>query len=508
MTRAIKSPIQLGFDTQFADVLSANDSASMPEPVELAETLPPVPQFPIQLLPKQIGAYAKDIAERMSCPVDFPSVALTVAIAAAIGSRVHCKPYAMGTWLVPGGLWGAAVSPPSAIKTPPMSEALRPLRELDKAAADKFAKDMEQYQIQKQIYENAVKSSIKAGAMPVGLTVPVEPAMTRYVVNDTTYEKLIEIAAANPAGILVWRDELMGWFHSLNKETQKEARGLYLTGWTGTESYATDRIGRGHVRAESLNISLLGTIQPNVLRQIVYDAVAGGGGDDGLIARFQLAVYPDPVRTYVKVDRYPDFPAMQAYECLIQRLTALDPTSIGASFTPDGKPYLPFDDAAQKIFDEWRQTLEDRIRAVDSDEHPAMLAHLGKYRSLFPKLALVLHLAAGHTGPIGVNAATRAKLWTEYLEAHARRIYHTATNRTMQCAVAMANKIKANKLQDGFTRSDVQVKEWANLRTAEEVNTALTVLLDGYWLTATEDRNTGGRPTVRHTINPKVKRAA
>jgi predicted transcriptional regulator len=78
----------------------------------------------------------------------------------------------------------------------------------------------------------------------------------------------------------------------------------------------------------------------------------------------------------------------------------------------------------------------------------------------------------------------------------------------MQSAVALANKIKANKLSDGFTKSDVLVKEWAGLRSADEVATALTVLKDGSWLTVHEDRSTGGRPAERHYINPKVKRAA
>ena len=137
-----------------------------------------------------------------------------------------------------------------------------------------------------------------------------------------------------------------------------------------------------------------------------------------------------------------------------------------------------------------------------------MLAHLGKYRSLFPKLALILHLANGQTGAIGEGAAVRASVWTDYLEAHARRIYHTATNRAMQSAIALANKIKASKLADGFTKSDVLVKEWAGLRTAEEVGTALTVLRDGSWLTVMEDRRTGGRPAERFYISPKVKRAA
>lgn len=498
------SPILHGVE----QTLDQSDPKAWGDPMPLTETLPPVPAFTTNLLPKVVGAYAQDIAERMSCPVDFPATAVMVAMSAAIGSRIHCKPYANGTWMVPGGLWGMAVSSPSQMKSPPMSEALRPLRDLDKQAADKYALDVEQYQIQKQIYDNAVKVAVKAGAAPVGITAPVEPKMTRFVVNDSTYEMLVAIAADNPAGFLVWRDELVGWFHSLNKENQKEARGLYLTGWTGTESYATDRIGRGHVRADSVNISLLGTIQPHVLRQIVYDAVSGGVGDDGLVARFQLAVYPDPVRQFVKVDRVPNLPAMHGYESLIKRLATLDPVTIGASFELDGTPYLPFDEVAQGIFDDWRQALEDRIRSADSDDHPAMLAHLGKYRSLFPKLALVLHIAAGHTGPIGRNAAMRAKLWTEYLEAHARRIYHTATNRAMQSAVALAHKIKAGKLPDLFTRSDVLLKEWAALRAADEVATALSVLVEGNWLCAIDDRATGGRPTTRYQINPKVPRAS
>jgi putative DNA primase/helicase len=485
----------------------ANDD-NWPDPEPLDEHLPPVEAFPLQLLPKMIAAYVKDVADRMTCPLDFAAIAAVVALATAIGSRICCRPYANGTWLVPAGAWGMVVAAPSAVKTPPLSEMLRPLQAMDKQAADQYARDLVTYDIDKAIYDNAVKAAVKAGNNTPGVAPPIEPTMTRYMVNDSTYEMLVAIAKANPQGFLIMRDELIGWFHSLAKDNQKEARGLYLTGWSGTESYATDRIGRGHVRADCVNLSLIGTIQPNVLRQVVHDAVAGGAGDDGLVPRFQFAVYPDPVRKYAKVDRRPDLHAMQHYIDTIKKLVHLDLGAVGASITADGIAYLPFDDVAQTIFDDWRQALEDRIRAPDSEEHPAMLAHLGKYRSLFPKLALILHLAAGKTGPISRDAALRAKFWTEYLETHARRIYHTATNRAMQSAVALANKIKAGKLGDGFTKSDVLVREWSGLRIAEEVKTALTILCDMNWLTVIDDRRTGGRPAERYYFNPKVKRAA
>lgn len=481
------------------------ESGEWPMHEEIVDTLPSVPAFPLALLPKSISAYASDIAERMSCPVEFAAVGLLTTLASAIGGQIHIKPEEFGTWMVPAGIWAMTVSPPSSIKTPPLSEALRPLRNLDREAAEQHRLAIQQYEIDKGIYDKGIKSAIQSGNNNPGLVEPIKPGMKRYIVNDTTYEKLIEIAQANQDGILVFRDELVGWFHSLNKENQKEARGLYLTGWAGTESYATDRIGRGHVRADRVNISLLGTIQPNVVRQIVYDAVSGGGGDDGLIARFQLAVYPDPTREYKKLNRHPDYAAQASYEALVKELTQLDLARIGALLDPTGAPYLPFSAEAQVCFDKWRASLESSLRDPATEEHPAMLAHLGKYRSLVPKMGLILHLVAGNAGPVDVNATKRAIGWARLLESHARRIYHTATNRTMQASCALANKIKAKRLSNGFTRSDVLTKEWAGLRTAEEVNSALTVLRDKYWLIAKEDRRTGGRPTERFYINPSVK---
>lgn len=330
--------------------VSANDE-DWPDPQALADHLPAVPSFPLKLLPKQLAAYVEDVAERMSCPLDFPAIAAMVTMSSAIGSRIYCKPYSNGNWFVPAGAWGMVVSPPSAIKTPPLSEMLRPLNAMDKQAVNHFVKVLDQFQIDKALYEQIVKQTIKQGSNVVSVPSPTEPKMTRYVVNDSTYEMLVAIANANPSGFLIWRDELIGWFHSLSKENQKEARGLYLTGWSGTESYATDRIGRGHVRADNVNISLLGTIQPNVLRQVVLDAVSGGAGDDGLVARFQFAVYPDSVRKFTKVNRHPDYASMQHYENLIQNLANLDPSTIGATFCVNGTPFLSFDDDAQLIFD-------------------------------------------------------------------------------------------------------------------------------------------------------------
>ncbi|MCX7143974.1 MAG: DUF3987 domain-containing protein [Proteobacteria bacterium] len=394
------------YDKSVPTPAAPTDGDDWPDPVDIKESLPPVIPFDPNWLPKGLRTWAQDIADRLCCPLDFPAVVMTTVLGSALGARIYCKPYANGSWKVPGNVWATLVAMPGTMKSPVIRECLRPLIAMDKRAADAYELAMGKYTFDKAVYDSNFKAAAKnSGTPPVA---PQEPQMTRYLVNDSTYEMLVAIAAANPCGFMVLRDELAGWFHSLEKENQKEARGLYLTGWNGTDGYATDRIGRGHVRADHVVISLLGSVQPNVLRGLIQDAVSGGTGDDGLVQRFQLAVHPDMPPEWKKVDRRPDYAAEATYAKLIERFTTLDCAAIGASSEVDGTPYLPFSVEAQEVFDLWQEELESRIRAVGTDEHPVMLGHLGKFRSLFPKLALIMHLAAGGVGPISKSAAVRA----------------------------------------------------------------------------------------------------
>jgi hypothetical protein len=73
------------------------------------------------------------------------------------------------------------------------------------------------------------------------------------------------------------------------------------------------------------------------------------------------------------------------------------------------------------------------VGAEDLEEdHPVLLSHVAKYRSLMPSLVLIGHLIDGvdgrTTGPVSRATATRAIAWCEYLHGHARRIYATVTD--------------------------------------------------------------------------------
>ena len=117
-------------------------------------------------------------------------------------------------------------------------------------------------------------------------------APPRLVVNDVTVEKLGELLNENPRGLLLVRDELHGALSRLDREDYQSERAFYLEAYNGDGSFTFDRIGRGTIHIPCCTLSMIGGIQPSRVSSLVAEA-AKGGGSDGLLQRFQLAVWPD-----------------------------------------------------------------------------------------------------------------------------------------------------------------------------------------------------------------------
>src|SRR3546814_11969033 len=80
----------------------------------------------------------------------------------------------------------------------------------------------------------------------------------------------------------------MSLLRSLDREDNAEARGFYLTGWNGADSYVFDRIGRGaNLSIPSVTISVLGSTQPGMIQNYVRNVMSGSGSDDGWLQRFR-----------------------------------------------------------------------------------------------------------------------------------------------------------------------------------------------------------------------------
>jgi hypothetical protein len=242
------------------------------------------------------------------------------------------------------------------------------------------------------------------------------------------------------------------------------------------------------------------------------EQAANSLANDGMLQRFQLLVYPDPV-PWRYVDRFPDREARQQVFELFEKLDELDPAHWGAAPADDFNrfPAFRFDDDAQDIFIEWASGLHGRN---EHEGNPLVEQHLAKYDKLFPALALIFHLlncAAGKShGPITKDCALRAAAWCEFLEAHARRCYGLLADHGLRAAQMLASKIEVGELTDGFSARDIRRRQWRYLTTDEPVNAALEWLEDSGWLQSEEIGGTGpgtGRRTTRYRINPAIKAA-
>jgi putative DNA primase/helicase len=132
-----------------------------------------------------------------------------------------------------------------------------------------------------------------------------------------------------------------------------------------------------------------------------------------------------------------------------------------------------------------------------------VVAHLGKYRSLIPSLALLIHLADVGTGPVGKDSLLRACEWGEYLESHAGRIYAPALSPDIVAARALGDHIQRGDLGRSFAARDVYRKGWSGLTDQETLLSALSVLEDLDWVVSVKER-TGGRTKTRWDLNPHL----
>jgi putative DNA primase/helicase len=497
------------------------------EPRPLRSQLLPVPEMSDLLIPEPLRSWLADIAERISCSLDFPVIGAIIGLCCLVGRKLVLRPKRYDNWEVAPNLWGGIVGRPGLLKTPALSEALKPLYRLvsealqrhDEAVAS-FGADALIAKLKAEAARDVLKKSLKKGnASPDEITTQAqlaaatdnttEPTCRRYIVNDTTVEKLGELLRDNPWGLLQFRDELTGWWRCLDKPGHEGDRAFYLEAWNGVGgSFTYDRIGRGTIIIPSPCMSILGGIQPGPLCTYLKAILSGHEADDGLISRFQLLVYPNPPSRWRNVDRWPDTEARDRAFAIFRTLDSLEPSTFGAEVDDaDGLPYLRFSGPAQGLFNEWRHKLENKKLRTEG-ESPLVESHLAKYRSLMPSLALLFHLvevADGKpSGPVTLEAALLAAAWCDYLEAHARRIYASVAEADVDSARSLIVRIEGGAVTSPFSPRDVYRHGWSNLKNAEEVNRAVAILEDHGWVQCVESRQTGGAPRTDVHIHPSI----
>ena len=501
-----------------------------PVPERIGSDLPPVPQMDVEkLLPAPLAGYVRDAAHRKVAPPEFVAVSLLVSIGALIGARCGVRPKLLDDWIVVPNLWGAIIAPPSKKKSPSMADGTKPLKYLAATARQKHAKALEAFQEELEQFEimmGAAKKAMakaadsgdddKLAAAKARITAlkeskPQPPTLKRYTTNDSTIEKLGDLLVENPQGLLTERDELAGLLTSFDKSGHESDRAFYLEAWNGTDGHEVDRVARGSLFIPNLALSVLGGIQPERLEKYL-DGASKDVGNDGLLARFQLMVWPDSLGFEWR-DTVPDKGLRDAVYHIFEVLD--DDDFIGAwGGEPADQfrriPSFKLSPAAAQAFIAWDTALQTETMPACQ---PVLQEHFGKYEKLVAGLALILDMAeradaGGIIGPIREGPMLKAIAWADFLGAHAMRIYHLWMHPEVRAAQKLSEALLQRKLPDPFTTADIQRKGWSGLGSPREIAAALEFLESTGWVRPLPKPEipAPGRPGKGYAVNPKIHR--
>ncbi len=489
----------------------------LPTIIPFDDLLFPVPPMLPDMLPKNLIAFVCNLSHRMNNQsLDFAAVTVIIVIASLIGGRMVMQPKAKDSgWKVPLTLWGCLIGPPSAKKSPIAKEIIKLLHQIKREHFDPiYEQELVEYRAKKDLYELTAKSARREAEKKINtpdlsdaqnlndaqeilrsihdqqLTPPQERQL---VVNDATMEKMVEILSHHPMGTLLFRDELSGWLARMEQHDCAQERSFYLECFEGLgNTYTQARISADERKAENTLLSLMGTIQPDKLKQLLVNR-AKGKGNDGLFERIQLAIYPDFGGKYT--DIAPDKEAEQHIYAFLYSLSQLESTQ---------EPQIyRFDDEAQREFTTWACAWHDKVQ----QSPPDLQAVFGKWEALVAKLSLLFHLASGESdtvpSAVSLKAFQQALTWIDYLEAHQRRI-RTIGQDPYQAANALLAKIPSllrNLNRDNFTKSDIRNKAWSGLNMSADRDQALNHLVEHHYLLASKEP-TGTKTTTVYRVNP------
>lgn len=468
------------------------------------------PPFPVECL-GLLGELARDLAASKGAPVDYVATQVLAVSAGVIGAArvVQVRP----NWIEPPILWVANIGNPSCGKSPTQRVAECAAQMLERELAGDLAAKRGEYEASKveaaalrERWEASAKEAVKHGRpptpMPDEAREPDEPQPPRLVVGDITVEKIGEMNAANPKGLVLIRDELAGLVGNFGRYSGGSDEPAYLSAYNG-HATAIDRKKGGSINAPRFFLSILGGIQPDK-----FQALLSGRDNDGLVSRF-LPIWPDlqPRKwTVPQVDEswmLRIFRRLRSLEMIIDSSGELAPR------------ILPLSPDAEKIFAAWYQ--EQHVKIAGSSGF--MADFLGKVDGMCARVALILELlqwAAGLNGPSDGPASVSAlsvqracTLFADYFEPMALRVYaDAALPPGERKAVALLREIQQRGVRQFNVREARRTWGVAGISSAADIAAALDVLAECDCIKKAPDQKAGpGRKEVSYLVNPRVVRS-
>lgn len=343
--------------------LPADSPAPVPSPAGPAVRVPEYAPFPVAALPPAVREFVAGVAASVDADPAFAALPALTLTGAAVGAAIVISP--KRGFREPPALWCCVVADSGTGKSPGLRPAEALADGIDGELRETFATDYSRWK--------ADPDADRAD----------RPTREYFAVADTTVERLAEMLAGSPRGVIVTRDELAGWFGSFTR--YKSGGGSDVPNWLSMYDAGPVRVYRKtgeprDIEAARGFVAVCGGIQPDILYQHLADPAYVASG---LAARLSFAMPPK------RCPRWSDAELSSETE---RRFAGVLAALRGLPFDPKSGPAAVRLDAAaldrfKKLNDEFAATAEDL------DGGP-MAAVLPKGVRLALRLALIWYAAS------------------------------------------------------------------------------------------------------------------
>lgn len=396
IVRSVYSHTERHHISSFTEVSKSTSPNSENDKKNISSTSLITPPLPIRGFPFHMQELIKECARVYRTHQDFWAISFLQATAIALGCTYQIKDkYNNGAIL-----WAAMVAPSGIGKSEPFSIAFQPIFKADSEAEEIFNREMADYNYALALSPKERKEQ--------EIELPEKPVQRQYVVVDTTPEGLIDALKINRRGLLIAREELLGWISDFGRYNRSGEVQNMLSSWS-EKFFKVTRKGAGSSTIEKPFIPIFGGIQPGKLSDLAKD----GRAHDGFMQRFIFA-YPDQV---LKQDYNEDILGDQYqsyYNDYILRLL---------STSGYRNPVLLSDEAKQH----YKEFFNDNTKLVNEESCEYTRAVYQKLEIIVLRISLILH-ASNHVydgqfdHPIQAGTMQAAIEMTEYFRITAKKV--------------------------------------------------------------------------------------
>jgi hypothetical protein len=484
---------------------NGEQAQGVPSAQKRVRTIEPYVPFPTEALPTPLREFVEHGSAAMGCDAAYFALPVLAVVASCIGNA-RVIVLKLG-WYEPLVLWVCVVGESGTLKTPALQKVVEALYrwqgdairtyetglEQWKKDIEEWKKDMEEWKQRNPPKPNNTATQPASGPADPPPAEPVRPVLRRWLVSDTTVEKLELLLEQSPRGLLLVRDELAGWADFQRYRNKGSDLPFWLEVFRANP-WIRDRVGgkpgdRTTIFIPHAAVSICGGITPGALRNVLSAEYL----EHGLGARLLLAMPPRRDKHWSEACIPDD--VKNCYEELLSKLIALEGDQAEVNLSPEAKPVWV------RFYNEWAQ----ETGAAEGD----LASAYSKLEGIAARFALLHHtvseVMAGRDGRAAIKpeSVEAGAILARWFGREARRVYATLTETTAERDVRhLVEWIQ--KRGGSVTARDLQNSNSRKYPSSEAAKAVLDELVKGgfgEWK-QTSTSSEGGRPAWKFFLNP------